>query len=92
MAQDDQRYIKEHLESSGAQLHDCPVVDINVKTGAPFSPDAVWAESENTGGLETFLQAAVGAGVMLRHNMDVQDGLVNGACGTVELQAQDEGG
>ena len=93
VAEDNQRYIKEHLESSAAQLHDCPAVDINVKTGAPLLPDAVWAEPENTGGLETFLQVAVGARVMLRHNIDVQDGLVNGACGTVEhVQAQDEAG
>ena len=48
------------------QLHDCPAVDTNVKTGALLAPEDVWAEPENTGGLVSLLQVAVGLRVMLR--------------------------
>ena len=84
VAESNRRYKEEHVLNTGEQLHDCPAVDTNVKTGAPLSPDAVWAEPENTGGLVGLLQVAIGLRVMLRYNIDVRDGLVNGACGTVE--------
>ncbi|CAE7876440.1 pif1, partial [Symbiodinium necroappetens] len=84
VADSNDKYKAEHLQSSGATLHDCPAVDINVKTGAPLDPAAIWTDPEDTGGLETLLQLSVGLRVMLRHNIDVEDGLVNGACGTVE--------
>ena len=41
-------------------------------------------DSSNTAGLEAVLRVAVGARVMLRRNIDVKGGLVNGAIGTVE--------
>ena len=41
----------------------------------------------NTGGLEAKLKLAVGARVMLRCNVNVEEGLVNGALGTVQAIA-----
>ena len=40
-------------------------------------------DCNNTAGLEAVLTLAVGARVMLRRNVDVKSGLVNGAIGTV---------
>ena len=45
-------------------------------------------DCNNTAGLEAILKLAVGARVMLRRNIDVKAGLVNGALGTViEIQS-----
>ena len=41
-------------------------------------------DSNLTAGLEAVLRIAVGARVMLRRNIDMQNGLVNGALGTVK--------
>eukprot|EP00439_Symbiodinium_sp_Y106_P007136 s9091_g1.t1 len=83
-------YIEEHVKKTGGHLYECPSLDTNVKTGAPLSAKVVWADPENTGGLEALLRIAIGVRVMLRHNIDVQDGLVNGACGFVEQIDADE--
>ena len=92
VAEDNQHYLEKHVASSGAQLYQCPAVDINVKTGAPLSPDVVWAEPENTGGLEALFRVAVGLRVMLRSNIDIPDKLVSGACGTVvHIEAHSSG-
>ena len=40
-------------------------------------------DCNNTAGLEAFLKLAVGTRVMLRHNIDIKSGLVNGAISTV---------
>ncbi len=40
-------------------------------------------KDEQCGGLVKELKVAVGARVMLRFNIDVEDGLVNGVCGTI---------
>ena len=40
---------------------------------------------QDTGGLQSLLKIAVGCRVMLRINMEVTDGLVNGACGYIDL-------
>ena len=40
-------------------------------------------DSNLTAGLEVALQLAVGARVMLRRNLSTEEGLVNGAIGTV---------
>ena len=90
VAESNRCYIEEHIARTGAQLYECPALDTNVKTGAPLSPEMVWADAENTGGLEALFKVAVGVRVMLRHNIDVQDGLVNGACGFVEQIDADE--
>lgn len=81
-------YNREHLYVHAAsngwlRVHVSPASDVHVKSGAPVPEDLIWARPEDTGGLETLLRLAVGARVMLRHNIDVPDGLVNGACGTV---------
>eukprot|EP00435_Cladocopium_sp_Y103_P012508 s558_g3.t1 len=78
------RYIHDYALSTNADLYDCPAVDISVGSGAPLPPEKAWPLAEDTGGLESLLELAQGAKVMLRKNLDVQDGLVNGACGVVQ--------
>ena len=43
------------------------------------------ADVDNTGGLPLAIALTTGASVMLRHNLDVEDGLYNGAQGSVAL-------
>ena len=83
VAESNRTYLEEHISRTNARLYESPALDVNVRTGAPLSPEVVWADPENTGGLEALFRVAVGVRVMLRHNIDVQDGLVNGACGFV---------
>ena len=90
VAESNRLYIEDHINRTGAKLYESPALDINVKTGAPLTPELVWADPENTGGLEALFRVAIGARVMLRHNLDIQDGLVNGACGFVENIDADE--
>ena len=90
--EENERYLDEHLERTKAELHECPAIDVSVKTGAPLKPELAWAEPENTGGLEGLLKIAVGVRVMLRFNIDVPDKLVNGACGIVHhIDTEDTG-
>lgn len=44
-------------------------------------PDSV--DSDNTGGLPKYLTIAIGAEIMIRQNIDVKDGLHNGARGVI---------
>ena len=47
---------------------------------------------QDTGGLQNLLKIGIGCRVMLRINLDVPDGLVNGACGYIDsISATDEG-
>ena len=90
VAESNRTYLEEHISRTNARLYESPALDVNVRTGAPLSPEVVWADPENTDGLEALFRVAVGVRVMLRHNIDVQDGLVNGACGFVEQVDADE--
>jgi hypothetical protein len=77
-------YINQYVQGINGVLYDCPAVDISVSSGAPLPPEKAWPLAEDTGGLESLLMLAEGAEVMLRKNLDVQDGLVNGARGIVQ--------
>jgi len=50
--------------------------------------DKLNRDCNNTAGLEAILRLAVGARVMLRRNIDVKAGLVNGAIGTIHAVLQ----
>eukprot|EP00971_Amphidinium_carterae_P281732 5592793-Amphidinium_carterae.1 len=56
--------------------------DTYAKDATPSSPENAFAKSEHTGGLDSLFKVSVGARVMLRHNLDVSDGLCNGPTGT----------
>ena len=76
--------LQECVESAHAEMLECPAVDISVNACTLLPPGKAWPLSEDTGGLEALLGLAVDMPVMLRKNMDVQDGLVNGARGVVQ--------
>ncbi|CAK9033287.1 ATP-dependent DNA helicase PIF1 (DNA repair and recombination helicase PIF1) (PIF1/RRM3 DNA helicase-like protein), partial [Durusdinium trenchii] len=76
--------LQECVESAHAEMLECPAVDISVNACTLLPPEKAWPLSEDTGGLEALLGLAVDMPVMLRKNMDVQDGLVNGARGVVQ--------
>eukprot|EP00972_Heterocapsa_arctica_P010771 1578796-Heterocapsa_arctica.AAC.1 len=61
----------------------CPAEDIYATDDKPSVPENAYNHPEDTGGLESLLELAVGARVMLRMILDIPDGLVNGATGWV---------
>ena len=66
VAEQNSVYLEEHISRTGVRLYRSPALDTSVKTGAPLSPEVVWADPENTAGLETLLELAVGVRIMLR--------------------------
>ena len=52
------RYIQDLVESTNADLHECPAVDISVGSGAPLPPEKAWPLAEDTGGMESLLKLA----------------------------------
>ena len=49
-----------------------------------YNPSEHFVWLEDTGGLQNMLKIGIGCRVMLRTNLDVPDGLVNGACGYID--------
>ncbi len=80
--------MQEHgrLGESGREVgHRCrPLQDLYAKNGLPSPLENAYDNPEDTGGLEALLRVTAKARVMLRHNLDVADGLVNGATGWVD--------
>ena len=74
------------------RVHPCPAEGSYCKTGIPSALDNFHAKAEDTGGLLKLLEICVGARVMLRMNLDIGDGLVNGATGwVVDMDFHEDG-
>lgn len=85
---DHNRKVLEHFRSKGTEIFKIRAQDQLVDASRPFRDDAhldtiIPNDINNTGGLSKELEIFVGANVMLRSNIDVSRGLVNGAIGFV---------
>ena len=83
VAQLNEARLEAHAGRHQVQLFTSPAVDTSQSTGLPVEVDDNPLQAEDTGGLESTTRVAIGAKVMLRRNLDLQDGLVNGARGMV---------
>ena len=82
--ENNERALLSVARTTGAKIYKCAAIDTYAKNGLPSFPDNAHDKADDNGGLETELQVCEGARVMLRSNIDVADGLVNGATGWVE--------
>jgi hypothetical protein len=80
---------------SGIALVECDAVDMVQGKGATHRDTAhtfAWDEDKECGGLATTMHLGPGVRVMLRRNIDTEDGLTNGAMGCVQRVHQRDGG
>ena len=82
-----QQLFDRHIRIGGLDkdIFDCPAQDVYDNQQLEASPASnAFPSPEDTGGLQNLFQVALGCRVMLRINLDVTMGLVNGACGWVD--------
>ena len=75
--------LREHLGSIGQKMFTIKARDFKAGTRDPCPPELIPKKANMCGGLDTTTHLGVGSRVMLRYNIDVSKGLVNGACGEV---------
>ncbi|CAJ1454510.1 unnamed protein product [Effrenium voratum] len=83
VAESNATYLQQRVAETSELVHELPAADRYIRTNLPSS-DNSWPQAEDTGGMELMLRLATGVRVMLKQNLDVRDGLVNGACGVVK--------
>ncbi|CAJ1342080.1 unnamed protein product, partial [Effrenium voratum] len=84
VAESNATYLQQRVAETSELVHELPAADRYIRTNLPSYPDNSWPQAEDTGGMELMLRLATGVRVMLKQNLDVRDGLVNGACGVVK--------
>eukprot|EP00972_Heterocapsa_arctica_P089253 13162707-Heterocapsa_arctica.AAC.1 len=85
VAKENKRCLQELIDAdTSLAIIECPAEDTYAKDSKPSPPDNAYLRPEDTGGLESLLELVVGARVMLRMNLDIPDGLVNGATGWIQ--------
>ena len=83
VASANEQLLHHHLQTRAGIEYHCPAADTYITSSAASPPENAYPNPEDTGGLEALLTVADDARVMLRLNLDVADGLSNGARGYV---------
>ena len=90
VAEENERALSALAAHTKVDMFTCPAEDTYAKNGHSSPPENSYPDAADTGGLEMQFKIAEGARVMLRMNLDIPDGLVNGATGWVEQLDFDE--
>ena len=84
--------VLDSLIQQGVDLHTIEAIDSSKDKNTNLVDIKLPDNPSESGGLQTTLLTAVGSKVMLTYNIDVGDGLVNGACGLIQGILQCESG